>query len=400
MESETEVIRKLREASERILIDEPPVERIARRGRHRIVMRLSAAGLAGTLVVAGLVAGLVSISHIRRTVDHPPTPSPQTIRHIDVFGRPIRRPVAAFGAFWTIVARDEKGTALVRVDGVTLQARLVEGLKAPQAVTAGYGSVWVATCGGCRESSVVRLDGSGQIIAQIPTGPGRLYPIAAGEGAVWAELDRSPDKVSVIKIDPGTNTVAGEVKLADQLPHRLSCCPGEIAPGYGAVWLVAGDRLVRLDPQTLTITMTKVPAILVTAGAKEVWANTARFGVPGPIVQIDPTTGKVIATVQGPGFGYLTQGGPYVWLAVTSESGGSIDVYRINPVTNTIERVMSFKAGPVKSVTRELGPGGPPQSIAVGEGALWVTDQHADQVIRISADERLGLGSAADLTGP
>jgi hypothetical protein len=390
MKSGAELRERLRNAAKELRVDDSPIDRIVRQGRRRIVRRMLVMGISGSLVVAALAGGLVGISRLRGHPSAPSGPTLRSIERVDVFGRAIRRPVAAYGAFWSIVQEGGGGKLiLARVDARTLRARIVPGLVSPQTVAAGFGSIWVTTTcprGGnepsCPDGVVVRLDPAGRVQATIHMG-GLLYPIGTGEGMVWVGQESSPGHNSVIRIDPSTNVVLDTVSLDDFLPHRYSCCLQEISPAEGAVWLMVGDGLARLDPTTLEVSLTEVRGDLIVAGAGAVWVNTARLG-PAPIIRVDRVSGQAVASIDGPGFGYPAIGIGGVWLAVTPMAGPrrqSVELYRIDPATNAIERILALPLGPYKGGAHLTF--GPAQQVAIGEGAGWVTDGDAWQVVRI-----------------
>ena len=57
MKSEAEIEDLLRESAGRVAIEEPPVERIVRRGRRRVFQRVTAVACSVAVVAAGLGVG-------------------------------------------------------------------------------------------------------------------------------------------------------------------------------------------------------------------------------------------------------------------------------------------------------------------------------------------------------
>src|SRR5205823_4483523 len=149
---------------------------------------------------------------------------------------------------------------------------------------------------------------------------------------------------SVVRIDPATNEVLATTNLGD-LPRSARCCVQDIAAAEGAVWLMTGQWLARLDPRSLQATITNVRGDLMTAGAGSVWVNTATLG-PAHIIDVNPATGRPVSTIPGPGFAYPAVGFGSVWLAVTWN--GSLVLYRIDPGTHAIERALAVPLGPFK----------------------------------------------------
>jgi hypothetical protein len=398
MKSDADIEDLLRESAGRVALEEPPMERILRRGRRRAVHRVTAVACSVAVVTAGLGLGLVSLSRVGRRGDSAQLPLPRptkafsAIERVDVFGRPIRRPVAAYGAFWSIVQEGGGGDlVVVRVDARTLQSTVIAGLSYPQALAAGHGSIWVLTsCSSegpndptCQDNRVVQLDPAGAVQAEFYAFGGR-YPISAGENGVWVGARSGDDVATLTRLN--LNCVNCNVPLVDVgsfLPKSSRCCVQDIANVGGLIWVMVGEHLVRVDPGTAKATDTGVRGDLMTADEHGVWVNTARLG-PAAIVRVDPTTGEQVASIDGPGFGYPSAGGGFVWLAVTPQTGpdaDSIVVYRIDPATDSIERARSVPAGSFKG--GRIGIGGPVQQVAWDDGVLWVTDENAFQVIRI-----------------
>jgi DNA-binding beta-propeller fold protein YncE len=159
------------------------------------------------------------------------------------------------------------------------------------------------------------------------------FRVAAGAGSVWV-LSRGPRPCSpaapctVARIDPGANRLVGT-------PTRLPADGWDLAVGAGSVWATQFDgRLIRID-----------------AGTGQIRARISAR----PIY-----FGSVVAF-----------GGGFVWTGNDDERNQSGSVSKIDPATN---RVVGTLTG--------LGS---PQSIAFGQGAVWVAD-HAGRLIKIDPD--------------
>jgi DNA-binding beta-propeller fold protein YncE len=156
------------------------------------------------------------------------------------------------------------------------------------------------------------------------------FRVAAGAGSVWV-LSRGPrpcspsEPCTVSRIDPRSNRLVGT-------PTRLPADGWDLAVGAGSVWATQFDgRLVRIDARTGRI------------GAR-ISARPIYFG-------------SVVAF-----------GGGFVWTGNDDERNRSGSVSKIDPATN---RVIGNLPG--------LGS---PQSIAFGQGAVWVAD-HAGWLVKI-----------------
>jgi hypothetical protein len=159
---------------------------------------------------------------------------------------------------------------------------------------------------------------------------------------VWA-LTRQP-AAAVWRIDPRSNRVVGK-------PTRLPVDPWHIAVGAGSVWVIpngADGRLLRINPRTGRI-------------SAHISAHPIYFG------------------------SVLAFGAGFVWTGNDDERyQGGATVSKVNPRTNRV-------------VGRPLVLGSP-QSIAFGQGALWVAD-HAGWLVKIDpstfkvvARQRLDFG--------
>jgi hypothetical protein len=173
--------------------------------------------------------------------------------------------------------------------------------------------------------------------------PAPPFSVATGEGWVWA-LTRQPHP-AVWRIDPRSNQVVGE-------PTPLPVDPWHIAVGAGSVWVTpngADGRLLRINPRTGQI-------------SARISAHPIYFG------------------------SVLAIGAGFVWTGNDDERyQGGATVSKLDPRTNR-----------VVGTPLVLGS---PQSIAFGQGALWVAD-HAGWLVKIDpatftvvARQRLDFGA-------
>ena len=246
---------------------------------------------------------------------------------------------------------------VVRLDPRTNQPTTIVTIKKPcSGLAAGFGSIWIPSCG---SHSLVRVDaGTGKIQDDIPVGPADSEGgIAVGAGSVWMASDK---KGLLARIDPGTNKIAAQITIP-------SGSYG-LAFGDGAVWITSTEHnlLTRVDPQTNkvvgSIPVGRQPRFL-TVGGGSVWTlNQA----DGTISRVDTQTNKLIANIQAgiPGTGgEIAFGEGAVWATVIE-----IPITRIDPATNAV-------------VQQWMGTGG--DSIRVGHGSVWLTDLFHGKVWRL-----------------
>ncbi len=228
--------------------------------------------------------------------------------------------------------------------------------------------VWIADYD---TSLVYRVDPTTlDVVATIPVGTNPLG-VAVADGAVWVTNIHGG---SVSRIDPATNQVVATIPVGSvgaSGPHQ----PGI---GLGSVWtgVPNADAVFRIDQVTNEVLAKIVVPPQVSACGEFVFTEQAVWMTSCAdtdfMVRIDPLTNKPVATVDLGGWGdtpVLIDGFP--WLAVESPSGGPGRLVRIDPATNTIDRVVSRD---------DTFMGG---NLEVAAGSVWLNDWANDQVIRL-----------------
>jgi branched-chain amino acid transport system substrate-binding protein len=234
-----------------------------------------------------------------------------------------------------------------------------------------------------RPACAVALDAeSGRQLASVPLGTAPS-DVAVGEGSVWV-LDA--DDRTITQINATTRKVVRT--------FSTSSTPTDIAAGAGAVWIgnapistrsgAAEDWLPasisRLDPESglafPTIELPPAPGghLYVFAGAtvqhiavsaEAVWVINRDLTVS----RVDPRSNRIVARIEGVKARNIAAGDGDVWV---SEDEG---VAEIDPSTNTVVRRIRLDVPFVAG-------------IAVGGGAVWVTDPEAGNVWRIDTGRR------------
>jgi virginiamycin B lyase len=219
---------------------------------------------------------------------------------------------------------------LYRVDPATrrIVAKVPVGLAA-KGVLAGAGGVWVADAHG---GTVLRIDpATNRIVATITVGPAAPSGpnwLAGGLGSIWVDV---PNSGTIVRIDAITNRVQAVIPT----PDGFSPCGG-LAVGSAAVWVTSCS------------------------------AQTA-------MTRIEPASNTVVATVNLGGHGYnptLINDAP--WISVDTGNADTGMLVRIDPATNSIDRVLVPGA--------PFGGGG---DIVVAGGSAWVVDGYNNAVIRL-----------------
>jgi YVTN family beta-propeller protein len=333
---------ELQRLERQILNHDPELGEPASPPRPRVRQRRFQLVVAFTCVLAAALAfAVVALSRGDRSSPTAPNvtnPSqavsvidPATNRVVSTtgVGRYPGRIVADRDAVWVLNAEDE---TISRIDPRT---RLVVHTFAPGStptdLEALAGALWVATP---LANRVLRLDNSTDDVTARISAPNPLF-LASARGRLWvvglnlSVLDPSTNRLSVVldpHLDPsrasadgmpGDAVVLGRsiyLDAAGASVVRIDGATGSrsqsrtfqfvdvsrMIAANGSLWLTSSlhDQLLKLDPDTLEVTM-KVPVgsrpVGVAFGAGSLWvANT----VDGTVMRVDPTNGRILATIQ------------------------------------------------------------------------------------------------------
>ena len=249
----------------------------------------------------------------------------------------------------------------------------------PTALAAGAGAVWTVSGG---QSTLTRISERTLATHVSAVGSGAKGPtdVGVGFGHVWVVngLDRSMTLVS-----PRGTVQSNPVALPKGL-GVLGIGDAHIAVGSSAVWVDNGGAagVTRFTPTTLRSKTTKaVPTGAIAAGAGAVWVGAAQgyFG-SGTVVQLDPATGRAIATFGVGGVDGLAAGLGHCWVA----NAGAGIVERLDPVS-----VPSSGGQPVTTtvvsgtVGSSINVGRGVDAVAVGDGRLWAANPLTGTVTEI-----------------
>jgi virginiamycin B lyase len=247
---------------------------------------------------------------------------------------------------------------VVRLDAATNLPTLIVTIDKPcSGLAAGFGAIWVPSCGA---HTLVRVDPkSGEIVVQIPVGPADSEGgITTGDGSVWIVTSKEG---LLVRVDPRTNQAVAKIVIPS----------GSYVPAFaeGSVWITSTEHnlLTRLDAHSnevvASIPLGPRPRFL-TVGAGSVW--TLNQG-DGTISRVDMKTNRLVATIAAgiPGTGgEIAFGEGSVWATVFE-----IPMTRIDPASNAV-------------VQQWIGPGG--DSIRLGHRSIWLTDFAHAKVWRLN----------------
>jgi streptogramin lyase/predicted Ser/Thr protein kinase len=203
--------------------------------------------------------------------------------------------------------------------------------------------------------------------------PYDVSSVAVGGGAVWIGAKDLSGNV-ILRVSPRTGALLDEVRLAGVVtssePVRSS-----VVFGAGAAWGVGADgTLFRVDPATSRITskrrIAQGPVTALAAGSGAVWALVLEPARGNRVLRIDPQTLDVTDTIPAPKAkgaadqsGTLAAGDGALWW----NGANSGLVWRLDPRTLKIDSTIRLTP-PLQSFS-DFQPVG----IAAGAGGVWVT---------------------------
>jgi DNA-binding beta-propeller fold protein YncE len=182
-----------------------------------------------------------------------------------------------------------------------------------------------------------RLPAPGRVSATIPVGESPAA-VAAGGGALWAA---SSGDGTVVRIDPASRRVTATVRLAGQVDALVLA--------GGTLWVAYADRAVvtRVNPATATV-LGEVPV----GRHAPVGTDTGTMPLPESI---------------GVGLGA-------VW--VPNSADGTVSRIDLATAVVTVTIPVSRRNPYVHLGTAGMG-------VAIAGGALWVTDEYHDRLLRL-----------------
>jgi class 3 adenylate cyclase/streptogramin lyase len=240
------------------------------------------------------------------------------------------------------------------IEHITRDVVVAHGGGNPKIVV-GEGGVWV------RSNSLVHLDPNtgravkGERLIETTGNPRADRGVEAGYRAIWVGGALAGDHALLLRWNPAT----GE-RLSDT-PIPSSVEVNDVALGGGAVWIAFSDgRLVKLDPDTREVLAeTRAAQLLdgVVFGAGGVWALDVANGT---LTRVDPRTEDVGQPTELTG-------------SILAMAADDDRVWLLDAVGHVVIPIDS--AG----VKRDPIPvGSDPSGIAVGLGAVWVSDEGGD----------------------
>jgi len=321
--------------------------------------RLALLTLAGVLVVAALVVGILRATGgdsgpLLATKNSLAVVDPQSNRVVGVIPIGATPRGVTVGAHGVWAANAGEGT-VSEIDPKTLRVVQTIGLgEAATALVEAFGELWVATGS---DDTVVRIDPrSGGVLGTLGLpndATASAYAIAAGANSIWVGSGNE-----IVRINPSTHEAAGSLHYGGGI--------NDIAASGSSLWIVSSEETVaRFSASAFRQTgedSLGVIASALTVGGGSVWvAAPAPYGPHAAVWRLDPVAARVTQTTSiGKAVGYPTTldiafGAGALW--VSSYDAGT--VIRLDP-----------RSG---SVVKTIRVGGHPSGIAAGGNRVWVT---------------------------
>jgi Tol biopolymer transport system component len=161
-------------------------------------------------------------------------------------------------------------------------------------------SLWTTGTSSPGNPLVLQIDpATGRVVDEIPFEAQWWGSLVVVDGAIWVtEMSVKNYTVqgdlTLVRLDPATGAEMTRVPFGTVYGTPASTSP--VAAG-GAIWAGAGDRLLRIDPQTGDVTA-QIPASI---GLDLEYADDGSFWFLrswDALQRLDPTTGKIDVTVQ------------------------------------------------------------------------------------------------------
>jgi YVTN family beta-propeller protein len=187
--------------------------------------------------------------------------------------------------------------------------------------------------------------------------------VVAG-GTLWDATDSG-----AVQIDTTSGTVSEAIRGVTNLAFD-----GE------RLWAGGEKLLLELDPRSGEVLQRFAPdynALYLAASPDAVWATDTFTGM---VRRIDPSDGRVVATIEVPLVPKGTRlGEGALWIACDAAA----TVVRINTSTNEIEAQIAVGQGP--------------HTIATGGGAVWVTNRHSSTLSKIDPTTNQVVATVKDV---
>ncbi len=242
----------------------------------------------------------------------------------------------------------------------------------PGPISFGAGSVWVANV---EDETVSRIDPATRERGRTISVGGYPSDLTVGGGAVWVALG---PRRELVRINPEQEEAARPVSA---LGDDTGCgAPrASVAFGAGAVWFVCENGATgRIDPSTMKARNIGVEAeLLISPDATSRQFNDVAFGLgslwivdraANSVAEVDPATNRKLDEVD-------------VGAAPSAIAVGAGALWVTNFDDDTVTRIVLAESGAPTRSDFPVGDG--PVDVAVGEGGVWVASSLDRTVTRL-----------------
>jgi streptogramin lyase len=312
--------------------------------------------LAGGLVAAVVVAAVALLLPQRGGSGDAPPPRARAVQQIAVGAAPVDLAFGT-GGIWVANSGDDTVTRIAPRSGKVRQ-KDIPAVETPFGVAVDEGRTWVVGPSG--ELAEIRpLTGQRLRTTNLNR---QADGIAAGFGAIWIFNNTAG---TVTRVD-----VSAPEQLGRPRAVRVGSGPSDVAVGLDRVWVTnsVSSTLVELDPVTGRVAATipvegGVDGLAVGEGA--IWVTSPR---QGRLLRVDPTTKQITPIRIGPaGREADAAVGNGAVFYISQEDGRAT---RVDPASNRRVGV------PVRVATS-------PRGAVVAGSALWVADVDRGTVARL-----------------
>ena len=273
-----------------------------------------------------------------------------------------------------------RGAGLVRIDPSTL--RIAEAVPldgTPSDVAAASGRAWAINDD---DQTITEISADGRRVRTFSTG-GSPTAIAAAADDLWVAEGRGGPSQYLGARTRSVAHLAGPLRaMRDRIAlptggGRVSTSRNDrIALSQRAVWVIAGDgSLVQIDPLSdEVVRVLPLHAIAVAASDDRAWALTSDRS----LVPVGERGGTGDAPIDAsPGASALAVGGGALWVS----DAGAGELLRIDPADPAARRKIAVGAGAGE--------------VAYGDGAAWVLDPARGRALRIDGESGSVTGAVA-----
>jgi hypothetical protein len=214
-------------------------------------------------------------------------------------------------------------------------------------------------------STLTRADqATGQIEATRTFGTGLISAPQAADGSLWALL--ATKRETLLRMNPDTLAVTGELHISDSAYLISNNGDNHLSVAGGALWAVAGDRLVRVSLQTghaekvIDLPGGFSTSIAGSSSGSFLIVSVANDGGLGTLQRRNPVTGALLASHPTEGVTAASIGGVV---------GSSVWASQPTGMESFVARYSTSTLAPVNgtAVTGSNGIG-----VVVANGLVWV----------------------------